>query len=493
MIRFCPYEVLIKLFLQRVLHLNFPHFFLTFSLLGALIPAYALESIWYSDKDLKGENIQLIPQGYIDPSISDPCQIRAYNRPLSLIEVAEAALCHNPNTREVYANAKMQSAQVGVTRSLFFPSITDTVSISENDRRSQTSNINFMNKQNRIVATYLLYDFGSRDANLENANQLLLAASATQDAIVQRTLLNAVNAFYQVHANKAVLKASIESERLYEESFKAAEAKYLAGVATPADKLQAQTSFASATLSRLKQEGSLRIAYGNLANVMGTSPGTPIEIIDNQSDVIPEFIDQDIQALIDQARLQRPDLLATESELKASLAKIESAKADAKPKVKIDASNQYDTDTIFGGNINFSQIGVSVTIPFFEGYKPSYLIRSAEATAELKASKRDQLRLQVSLDVWTAYQNLKTANESITASRMLLTSAEESSRVALGRYQEGVGNIIDTLNAQSALASAKQQKIQSILNWNIARTTLAQSIGVLDNAMIQKLPEAKRN
>ena len=71
-------------------------------------------------------------------------------------------------------------------------------------------------------------------------------------------------------------------------------------------------------------------------------------------------------------------------------------------------------------------------------------------------------------------------------------SAEESSRVSLGRYKEGVGNIIDTLSAQSALANAKQQKIQSVLNWNIARTTLAQSIGVLDNAMIQKLPEKKR-
>ena len=70
--------------------------------------------------------------------------------------------------------------------------------------------------------------------------------------------------------------------------------------------------------------------------------------------------------------------------------------------------------------------------------------------------------------------------------------SSDLSRVALGRYKEGVGNIIDTLNAQSALANAKQQKIQSILNWNIARTTLAQSIGVLDNAMIQKLPEAKR-
>ncbi len=454
--------------------------------------SYAADSFFYADKD--PEQIQQIPQGYIDPSIMDPCQTKAYNRPLSLLEVTEAALCHNPNTKEVYANAKIQAAGVGVARSLFFPSLRDTVAVTENQIRSQTRGQNsFRNTQNQIVASYLLYDFGGRDANLENANQLLKAASATQDAIVQRVLLSAVNAFYQVHANKAILKASIESEKLFEESFKAAEAKYIAGIATPADKLQVNTSFANATLTRLTNEGLLRIAYGNLATIMGAVPGTPIEIIDNDMDVMPEFIDQDIQALIEQAIIQRPDLIATESELKASLANIESVKAEAKPKVKIEASNQYDSETIFLKDINTSQVGISVTIPFFEGYKPSYLIRSAEATAELKASKRDQLRLQVSLDVWTAYQNLKTANESIKASQVLLISAEESSHVALGRYKEGVGNIIDTLNAQSALASAKQQKIQSILNWNIARTTLAQSIGVLDNAMIQKLPEAKRN
>ena len=454
--------------------------------------SYAADSFFYADKD--PEQIQQIPQGYIDPSIMDPCQTKAYNRPLSLLEVTEAALCHNPNTKEVYANAKIQAAGVGVARSLFFPSLRDTVAVTENQIRSQTRGQNsFRNTQNQIVASYLLYDFGGRDANLENANQLLKAASATQDAIVQRVLLSAVNAFYQVHANKAILKASIESEKLFEESFKAAEAKYIAGIATPADKLQVNTSFANATLTRLTNEGLLRIAYGNLATIMGAVPGTPIEIIDNDMDVMPEFIDQDIQALIEQAIIQRPDLIATESELKASLANIESVKAEAKPKVRIEASNQYDSETIFLKDINTSQVGISVTIPFFEGYKPSYLIRSAEATAELKASKRDQLRLQVSLDVWTAYQNLKTANESIKASQVLLTSAEESSQVALGRYKEGVGNIIDTLNAQSALASAKQQKIQSILNWNIARTTLAQSIGVLDNAMIQKLPEAKRN
>ena len=475
-------------FLKRFLHLNFPRFLLTFSLLGSLIPAYALESIWYSDKDLKEDNIQLIPQGYIDPSVSDPCSQKTYDKPLSLVEVTEAALCHNPQTREVYANAKVQSAQVGVARSLFFPSVTDTLSVTENKNRTT----NYSNATNRIVASYLLYDFGSRDANFENANQLLRAASASQNATVQTVLLTAVNAFYQVHANRAILNASIETERLSQESFKAAEAKYIAGVATPADKLQAQTSFANATLTKLRNEGTLKVAYGNLANVMGAPANINFQIADSNLDDIPELVDQDIDALIEQARLQRPDLIASEAQLKASLAKIEAVKADAKPKLRIDASNQYDENLLGQTSQNTSQLGIFLSIPLFEGYKPTYLIRSAEATAELNASKRDQLKLQVSLDVWTAYQNLKTANESITASNVLLLSAEESSRVSLGRYKEGVGNIIDTLNAQSALANAKQQKIQSILNWNIARTTLAQSIGVLDNAMIQKLPEKKR-
>ena len=457
-----------------------------------LIPAYALESIWYSDKDLKEDNIQRIPQGYLDPSSIDPCSTKNYDKPLSLVDVTEAALCNNPQTREVYANARVQAAQVGVARSLFFPSVTDTLSATEN--KNWTTNYNYSNATNRIVASYLLYDFGSRDANLENANELLRAASATQNTTVQTVLLAAVNAFYQVHATRAVLNASIDSERLYQESFKSAEAKYIAGVATPADKLQAQTSFANATLTKLKNEGALKIAYGNLANIMGVPANINFQMADSQLDVIPELVDQDIEALIEQARIQRPDLIASEAQLKASLAKIEAVKADAKPKVRIDASNsnQYQENLLGQTSQNTSQIGIILSIPLFEGYKPTYLIRSAEATAELNASKRDQLKLQVSLDVWTAYQNLKTANESITASNVLVLSAEESSRVALGRYKEGVGNIIDTLNAQNALANAKQQKIQSVLNWNIARTTLAQSIGVLDNAMIQKLPEAKR-
>ena len=186
---------------------------------------------------------------------------------------------------------------------------------------------------------------------------------------MQNVLLTAVNAFYQVHANKAILDASIETERLYQESFKSAEAKYIPGVATPADKLQAQTAFANATLTKIKNEGILKIAYGNLANVMGVPASMRLEIADAKLDVIPDMVDQDIEALIEQARLQRPDLMASEAQLKASLAKIEIAKADSKPTVSLNLSNTRsdDSNAAFSSN---SAIGINVSIPLFAGYKP---------------------------------------------------------------------------------------------------------------------------
>jgi len=48
------------------------------------------------------------------------------------------------------------------------------------------------------------------------------------------------------------------------------------------------------------------------------------------------------------------------------------------------------------------------------------------------------------------------------------------------------------LNAQSALASARQQRIQSTFDWNIGRAALAQAMGSLDAGLLQNLPDAGR-
>ena len=51
--------------------------------------------------------------------------------------------------------------------------------------------------------------------------------------------------------------------------------------------------------------------------------------------------------------------------------------------------------------------------------------------------------------------------------------------ISQGRYKGGVGNILELLNAQSALANAEQQQIQAQSNWRIARLQLVASLGRL--------------
>lgn len=458
---------------------------------GFSMLVHAEESIWYKEGDplnTRIETLPRIPEGY--RGSGSPCAQLDLGKPLTLAEVADASLCNNPQTSEIWASVRVQAALLGVAKSAYLPTITDNVSTNSNVLipESGTRRNPSVNLSNSLVASYLLYDFGNRNANLENARQLLLSASASQSSVVQNLLLVATVAYYQVQANIAALNAAREAERAGEESFKAANARYRAGVATPADMLQAQTAFAQFTLARITSEGNLQIAYGNLVNVMGLPAQQKVELISTANDA-PATILEDVSSLIEQAGLRRPDLVASEAQVKAAQAGIDASKAATKPTIFVTASNSVQDGSQLSSNNN-STLGLTLSIPIFAGYAPTYRIRVAEATADLRAAQRDRLRLQISLDVWNAYQNLRTALQSINATKVLLESAEQSYRVALGRYKAGVGNIIDTLNAQSALASARQQSIQARLNSNIARATLAQAMGALDSAMIQSLPNA---
>ena len=452
-------------------------------------------SIWYTDSNPLSTSLELPPAVYgvgFKPEIAgQSCADLDFSKALTLADVTEAALCNNPQTRESYANAKVQAAQLGIAKSAFLPTLTDSFGVNQNfvNPESASRGREFSNLSNSLAASYLLYDFGNRDAALENARQLLNAVSATQSAVVQNILLATVKAYYQVQSDIALLEATKQAERFNLESFKSAEAKYKAGVSTPADKLQAETAYAQAMLNRISAEGALKTDYGILANVMGMNANVPLNLMPSvNSPVNTSEIERDINQLIEYARVRRPDLVASEAQVSAAKAGILASRAAAKPTVSVGVSNSFQDGSSLSST-NSATLGLTVTVPIFSGYAPTYRIRSAEATAEVREAQRDQLKLQISLDVWTAFQNLRTAHETIKSAEVLVNSATESARVALGRYKAGVGNIIDTLNAQSALASANQQKIKADLNRNTARAALAQAIGTLDSVMIQSLPD----
>jgi len=482
-------------------------------------------------------------------AIGDPCAGTRTDRALDLAAVVNMALCNNPQTREVWANSRAQAAQVGVAQAGYLPNL--NVNLAENQstpgNRQRSLGLNL---------SYLLYDFGARAANLEGARQTLAAVSATQDSTVQALFLSAVQAYYQTHATLAAFDAASVSEQAAQQSFKVADARYRAGSATPADKLAAQTAWSQATLNRISARGAMKIARGNLANLLGLDANQNVPLIAhssnrtstptltlplqgggniatpdfhpsmqgggnpavsplppplqgkgnqtppppplqgegwggdglNATDELPRLQDfeQNVARLIEQARQNRPDLQAAEATLKAAEANAEAARAAGKPTVALTAAANLNNSA--GINTHGSTLGVSLSVPLFSGYAPTYRIRLAEAQIETRKAQLERLRLQVALDVWTAWQNLTTATQALRTTVDLLGSATQSERVALGRYKAGAGIMLDVLTAQTALASARQQRIQAELNWNVSRATLAQAMGNLDAGSLPALP-----
>ncbi|MFZ3017642.1 MAG: TolC family protein [Gallionella sp.] len=425
--------------------------------------------------------LPLKPALRLGGAVGDPCAEAMPQGALNLLDVVNLALCNNPQTREVWASSRVQAAQVGVSRGSYLPGLSLSASGNRNSPGTSQRSLG-------LTLSYLLYDFGSRAANEENARQLFVAASATQDSTVQAVFLSAVQAYYQTQATQAALDAAHEAERAAKQSFAAAEARYLTGSATPADKLQAQTAYSQATLNRIAADGNLKKTGGSLANIIGLDANRNVALAAANGEVLPAAFEQDVNSLIEEAKRQRPDLIAAEAQVKAAEANADAARAAGKPSISLSAStNQVNSA---GATSRGSSLGVSLSVPLFAGYAPTYRVRAAEAQVEAQQARTERVRLQVALDVWNAYQNLVTATQSLRTSADLLSSATQSERVALGRYRAGVGNMLDVLNAQSVLASARQQRIQSTLDWNIGRATLAQSMGSLDGSLLQTLSPA---
>lgn len=467
---------------------------LAFAVLLGAAPAHAYDPL--SDPFNVMDEIPATPAKNALSSTGHACQFDGQlPSPLGLIDAVERALCNNPKTRQVWANVKAQAAAVGTGWSAYLPTINATGRFNYVDRRIKfpghgefDSHVDSLNTDLALNLNWVLYDFGLRSANLESARQLLNAASATQDDTLQTVFFDTAQAFYEAQAAQALLAANKEAEQAAEKSFKAAEAKYAAGVGALADKLQAQTSYEQASLKRVQSEGELQIAVGSLANAMGLRPSVAVRL----TGVIDETADESlfrraVDDLIGQAVRNHPKMAAAQAQLEAAKAQTEATRAGGLPTVALVAS--YDHGSVSATPINNQgssrqgidnqEIGLQVSIPLFEGFGRHYKVRGAEAQAESRQADLANAEQQVSLEVWKSYQAMRTSMENLKTTKTLVLSAKQSFEVAQGRYKFGVGNIIELLKAQSDLSGAEQQRLLAMARWQTSKLRLATSLGQL--------------
>jgi outer membrane protein len=420
--------------------------------------------------------------------------------PLTLAAAVERALCNNPETRAAWATVEARAAALGQSKSAYLPTLSATGQYEHDDSITHvrdhpelSTDYSTLVHSESLSLGWLISDFGGRAAKLKSAQALLTAAQASENAVLQQTFADTAKLYYAALAANEQVKADLAVTTDAQDSLVAAKERVSQGVAPITEQYEAETSAEQAVFTQTRDQGSALAAMGALATAMALPPDTSLTLISLDEDARPadEFL-QGVTQLIDEAVRTHPTIVAAQKQLEAAMAGVIASKADGRPSVRLVGEYSRNNEPVqlglglphYPSTGRDGYIGIQVSVPIFSGFANTYLIKQAQAEVDARSIAVDKARQQVALQVWQSYQILQTGTKNLGTSSNLEKVATAAWQSAQRRYRSGAGTILELLSTQTALAQARQQRVQALSDWHYERLALAASLGRLGPADI---------
>lgn len=384
----------------------------------------------------------------------------------SLAELIDFAQSHNPETRFAWERARAQGAALGVARSELYPTLA-AVALSSTERDDILADSTFVRQNIETIRvafdlSYTVFDFGARAGRIDAAKAELFAANFAFNDTHRNIIFRVEKAYYELLNTSGQVIAARTSLTNAQTAQQAAEDRLKQGLGTLPDVLEARSATAQAELDLQSVIGAKDVAAGDLATALGVSPTTVIQIQLINDLPIPTSIGENVEAAIDRALVQRPDLLQQVAEIRAASAKVKEARAAYYPSLKLSfgpgAQRQFGVEQLFPRTHRDGFTGglaFSLKWNLFDGGARKNRLANEQANLRAAEAQLNVTRDQIANQTWAAYSNVKTAFQQQRAARALLEAASQSYASALEAYKYGVRSFLDVTAAQRTLADAQ--------------------------------------
>lgn len=408
----------------------------------------------------------------------------------SLQDIIELGLCRNPQTAAAYQSLRSSHFNKNAGYANYLPSVSAGVNANKNFAQSDsTPNPNYdWSYGASISASYLIFDFGKRTADMNQLISAYRAAGFDYSENVQNFVYGLVGSYYELLKANADVDAAQSALTVAQTAYDTANKKFKAGAVAKADVYKSETTLASSKVSLERAKNNREIAKATLLTKLSFSADQDIKIADMSSSFGSDAESEDVDNLIAIAREKRPDLLRARANKDAAWHKRNSAFLKNLPSISASASvswNDKDFGDVFQPNSSKTNgsIGIRASMPLFAGFANMYGVRAAESDYERAKYNEQSTQNNADMDVFTAYQNYKTARNVLTQTEVLLKSATESERVTSGMYKVGRATMLDWQTAQSELVNAQKQHNAAKYDLFVKRAAVALSIGDLKSEL----------
>jgi outer membrane protein len=221
---------------------------------------------------------------------------------------------------------------------------------------------------------------------------------------------------------------------------------------------------------------------------MGIPTQTPITLADDLSASAVDYV-RELNRWLADAQKKHPAILAARAQLESAEKKITVARSEGLPTLDFTANyfrNGYPGQAISSNQLNSYTVGLSLSIPLFSGFSNTYKIRGAEASKEQRAAELQDTEHNILMEVVKAYADAESSLKNLRASEDLIEVARAALESTRRKYDKGAADILEILNAQSAMADSSQERIRSLADLNESRLRLMANAGLLGRVQIPK-------
>lgn len=326
-----------------------------------------------------------------------------------------------------------------------------------------------------VVLRMPLYTGGRILNSIQAAHLNELAAGNQFSRSRQELIFNVTSAYYTILGRQKQLESVKFSRNVLNKNKTRIKALIAAKKASRVDLLRVDVRLAQIEQTWVGINNEIHIAWRILYNLMGVQTEFGKELSELKGQLVPIPQMPDSKGAFTSALEERPDFKALLNKVEVQKSLLSSSRGKRLPQIYMEGFYGYrymaDPSDQPDGTDDFEDrgsIGLSLSIPIFEGGSIQAEIRRETARVLAVEQELRSLRLQIQKEVETAIFNMRSALQRVNTQETAIAQARDALRIEQEKYGLGKGTILDVLDAQNAMLEIETDYYRAAAEYHIA-------------------------
>ncbi len=408
------------------------------------------------------------------------CALTARSEVFTLEQCIDSALQNNISVQQQRNQYQLQRLQYNQQKQNLAPSISGNIGQSFSFGRATgadnvTVSQNMANTSFGLNANLLLFDGLGMKYRIDEARQNMQTSEAETEGLETDIRMNISTMFLQVLLNKELLAVADTQLQVTRQKLERNTELVREGRLAEGELYTLQAQAAKEEHSMLQAENTVRLSLLDLAQAMNVVYDETFDIVTPLPEDLEGTLLPTNEQVYESAIVNRAEIRAAESKLKAQESALKGAKSAYSPTLTAGANfgtGYYhrfgDTNEAFGkqlGDNLQTNVALNLSIPIFDKMQTPNTVKRQKIAIENQKLAITQTKQTLRKDIDQAYYNALAAQTQQSSAERAAESAKEAYRYAEQKYEAGRATSYEYYEAKNNYMKAVSEQLQAKYNY----------------------------